>query len=625
MERFYSTLEIKAIDDTRRRFSGIASTPSTDRVGDIVEPKGAQFKLPVPLLWQHDAKDPIGWITSAKVTSKGIEVEGEVARFDEDGPLKDRLTHAWQMLKSKLVRGLSIGFNSLEAARIEGSYGMRFTKWEWLELSAVTIPANQDASITAIKSIDASLLAATGRKGAEVKQQTPGAAGHSKSIRSKKMNTFQEQLAELKTARAEKAARMQELVEVRSAEDRASTEDEAVEFDALDVEVKELDDNIRTKTVEALSASSAKAVSSEPSRASASRGGITVKSNLPKATAFVRYVTAMANGRGSISDALEFAKRYDKSTPEVSRFIKAVAGTAIGGSDTWGSELVDPITREFLELLMPETIIGKITGFRAVPFNTRVVEHTSGSTANWVGEGASKPVGENSFDAFTLPVHKCAGIVVLSDELVRLSTPAAETTIRDDLVKQISKFLDEQFIDPTVTVSADNPASVTQGVTPVPASGATAEAFRTDMRALRAAFRAANMSTAGTVLVMNGGVADALGDLMNAFGQPEFPGIMAGGGTYRGSQIVTSESVPTDSTGSIVVMLKPSDIMLADDGSTRVDASREATINMGGDVVINLWQQNMTAIRAERWITWLKARSAAVQYISGANYGEDAS
>lgn len=164
MNRAYSVLEIRAAGekDGKRLFSGIATTPTTDSYGDVVESKGAEFSLPIPLLWQHDSRDPIGWVTSAKVTEKGIEVEGEVADIADEGELKQRLATAWQMLKNKLVRGLSIGFNPIESARIDGTYGYRFLKWRWVELSAVTIPANMDASITAIKSIDTKLRAASG-------------------------------------------------------------------------------------------------------------------------------------------------------------------------------------------------------------------------------------------------------------------------------------------------------------------------------------------------------------------------------------------------------------------------------------------------------------------------------
>ncbi len=165
-QRAYSTLEIKAAteDGGKRRFSGIASTPETDRMGDIVEPKGAEFKLPLPLLWQHDSRNPIGWVTKARVTDAGIEIEGEVASMvdDPESDLGKQLKTYWQYIKSGLVRGLSIGFNAKETARIEGTYGYRIMKWAWLELSAVTIPANEQATILAIKSADQALLAASG-------------------------------------------------------------------------------------------------------------------------------------------------------------------------------------------------------------------------------------------------------------------------------------------------------------------------------------------------------------------------------------------------------------------------------------------------------------------------------
>lgn len=154
MKRAYSVVTIKAVDEDQRIITGIATTPAPDRVDDIVEPKGAEFKLPLPFLYQHDASQPIGHVRKAKVTNGGIEVEIKLVKTDEPGMLKDRLDQAWQEIKLGLVRGLSIGFRALETARIEGTYALRFIKWEWLELSAVTIPANSEATIQSIKSID---------------------------------------------------------------------------------------------------------------------------------------------------------------------------------------------------------------------------------------------------------------------------------------------------------------------------------------------------------------------------------------------------------------------------------------------------------------------------------------
>ena len=107
-------------------------------------------------------------------------MQGEIANVTEAGALKDRLDLAWQMLKAKLVRGLSIGFNSLESARIDGTYGLRYMKWQWLELSAVTIAANGDCSITAIKSADEAIRRAAFGAGRIVRLDTvPAASGTS--------------------------------------------------------------------------------------------------------------------------------------------------------------------------------------------------------------------------------------------------------------------------------------------------------------------------------------------------------------------------------------------------------------------------------------------------------------
>ncbi|MFM7011873.1 MAG: peptidase U35, partial [Betaproteobacteria bacterium] len=62
INRAYSVLTIKSYDDDERTIEGIATTPSPDRYGDIVEPDGAKFQLPIPLLWQHDSDKPVGHV-----------------------------------------------------------------------------------------------------------------------------------------------------------------------------------------------------------------------------------------------------------------------------------------------------------------------------------------------------------------------------------------------------------------------------------------------------------------------------------------------------------------------------------------------------------------------------------
>jgi len=69
--------------------------------------------------------------------------------------------------------------------------------------------------------------------------------------------------------------------------------------------------------------------------------------------------------------------------------------------------------------------------------------------------------------------------------------------------------------------------------------------------------------------------------------------------------------------------------MLADDGGVEIDISREASLQMesapdspatASTVLVSLWQHNMVAIRAERFINWKKSRDGAVQFIQNAKY-----
>ena len=161
MERMYSVLHVKAVDEEKRQITGVATTPTPDRVGDIVEPLGVKFKNPLPLLWQHRSSEPVGSVKFDKPTKEGITFTASIPTIEQPGKLKERIDEAWESVKHKLVRGVSIGFRAIEHSLMEDG-GIHFLKTEVLELSLVTIPAQQDATIQSIKSIDRKLRAASG-------------------------------------------------------------------------------------------------------------------------------------------------------------------------------------------------------------------------------------------------------------------------------------------------------------------------------------------------------------------------------------------------------------------------------------------------------------------------------
>jgi HK97 family phage prohead protease len=154
MFRAASVLRVSKSDDELREIEGIATTPTVDRVGDIVEPEGIRYRIPLPLLLHHDAQRPIGHAWFQPATANGIRFRARIPRIDEAGPLRDRVETAWQEVKARLLGAVSIGFKAVESELIRGG-GIRYTKCEVLELSLCTIPANPDATITGIKSVDA--------------------------------------------------------------------------------------------------------------------------------------------------------------------------------------------------------------------------------------------------------------------------------------------------------------------------------------------------------------------------------------------------------------------------------------------------------------------------------------
>ena len=654
MNRAYSVLSVKAVDDEQRVIRGIASTPSPDRMGDVVEPLGAKFKTPMPLLWQHQHDKPVGLVEFAQPNKDGIPFEARLPEITEPGVLKDRVDEAWQSVKAGLVAAVSIGFQAIpeQVERLK-SGGLRFKEWEWLELSLVTIPANAEATITAIKSIDADLRAASGREQKSVdglKNPAGASANNGKSIATPKPQEgrhmqISEQIKSFEASRAAKAARLEEIMAKAAEEGRTLDEAESEEYDGLQTEVKSVDGHlVRLRDLEKAQASKAKPVEAEKVNSYAKGADfrdnavIRVERNLPKGTAFTRYAIALARSKGNLMQAQEIAKGWEDSTPEVATVLKAAVAAGTTTDPAWAGPLVEyqNMASEFIELLRPQTIIGRIQGLRRVPFNIKMPGQTSGSSVNWVGEGAPKPVSALAFDTTTLRFTKAAGIVVLTDELVRFSNPSAEAIVQGDLIASMTQFLDRDFVDPAKAEVADvSPASITNGVTPIQASGTTADALKADVRALYAAFLAENMTPAGSVWIMTPTMAMTIGMMQNALGQPEFPGIDMNGGTFFGLPVVVSENIPRQvavegppaiPAGERIILAKASEILLADDGGVTIDVSREASLQMdnapaaGAQSLVSLWQNNMVALRAERFINWKRRRLQAVGYINSANY-----
>lgn len=453
------------------------------------------------------------------------------------------------------------------------------------------------------------------------------------------MNKLAEQIKALLATRTAKAARLDEIPTKSIEEGRSMDDAEREEFDTLEAELKSIDEDLaRLERLQASQLARAKAAEGTTQVVAARARDnalphITMQRNLPKGIGFTRYAMALARAKGNTVQALEIARSAFADTPEVATILKAAVAAGTTTDATWAEPLVEyqTLANEFIELLRPQTILGRIPNLREVPFNVRMPKQTGGGTYGWVGEGAPKPVGKLTFGEVTLRWAKAAGIIVLTEELVRQSNPKAETIVRDDMTKGIAQFLDGQFVDPAVAaVSNVSPASITNGVTPVAATGTDAAALRADVATMwEDQFLSQNLVPTSGFWIMPNVVAMRISLMQNALGQPEFPNVTPLGGTFMGYPVITSDSVPSDSSGGLIIFGNAQDILYAED-SLMIDISREATLQMDTEptdptvaatVLVSLWQRNLVGLRAERFINWQKRRDNAVGYISGAQYG----
>lgn len=156
---------VKEITDAGQ-FSGYASVfDNLDYYRDVVRPGAfveslakwkAEGAFP-PVLWQHDSYCPIGPHTDMREDAKGLYVEGELLISEEDANPEAR--KAYGLLKRKVIRGMSIGFDIAEGGQVyDGKTNVwNLVKVDLWENSIVTFAANDMARVEDVKRIASGL------------------------------------------------------------------------------------------------------------------------------------------------------------------------------------------------------------------------------------------------------------------------------------------------------------------------------------------------------------------------------------------------------------------------------------------------------------------------------------
>lgn len=143
--------------DPSGTFSGYASVfGNIDSYGEVVEAGAFAESLkrikesgdPLPVLWQHRSSEPIGGSDMLEEDDHGLKTDGFL--LIDDIP---QAKAAHTLMSKRIVKGLSIGYY-VEASSYNEKTGVRtLQKLDLVEYSVVTFPANELATVDAVKSI----------------------------------------------------------------------------------------------------------------------------------------------------------------------------------------------------------------------------------------------------------------------------------------------------------------------------------------------------------------------------------------------------------------------------------------------------------------------------------------
>jgi HK97 family phage prohead protease len=138
-------------EDDSLHIAGMASTNATDRVGDVIETEawtkgGLNNYLNNPvILFNHDYNQPIGRAIQLGTNDNGLQLKAKIAKS---------AGHVGELIKEGVLGAFSVGFRVKDAEYMAETDGYKIKDAELLEVSVVTVPANQAATFSLAKSFN---------------------------------------------------------------------------------------------------------------------------------------------------------------------------------------------------------------------------------------------------------------------------------------------------------------------------------------------------------------------------------------------------------------------------------------------------------------------------------------
>lgn len=436
---------------------GYASTTDVDRMGDVIPSYawelglGNFLKNPIILAY-HDHSKPVGRMIEHRVDSKGLWIKARVSAAAED---------VFNLVKDSVLTGFSVGFRVKDATYNPETDIFIITELELIEISLVSVPANQHTLFNLSKSFDSdeeynsfklnfnkSLDAST--KGLE----------NSKDNNKEEIDMKPEELKELMDQTASKAAAMaaQAVIEAQVAKQK-EVEAEAAKKAA---DEKALNDKVESIVVgksgaEKLMEEVEKRFAAENASTKAALEGLQaeLREKSVELEAMQKSKMQFSNSNGPITNedkekAVLLSTIMGKSIENTKFGSKLIekAGAHVA-SATWELEVSLNMESEVRRKLVVAPTMRSIqmqTNVMTIPVNPEAgvatwITNAQFGTTDSPGAAQTHQLGEITLNAYKVATREYLAYEEEEDALI-----AILPTVRDAMIRRVSRAVDRAFL-----------------------------------------------------------------------------------------------------------------------------------------------------------------------------------
>lgn len=338
-------------------------------------------------------------------------------------------------------------------------------------------------------------------------------------------------------------------------------------------------------------------------------------------------VRGLIVAKGNMADGAAYLEALGPRYSAPARWMKT-AVTAMGRDDQ--ANLRQQVGYDLRELIRPRSILGRLAGLRRVPFDCRMIQATSGTTAGWAGDGNPIPAAKMNLSADLLTRRSLGAIAAFDEELAKSSDPMASSVISRDLANACLLAEDQAFANFLNAGTDLKPAAATYGSPTFDSTGTNATAWDYDLGRLVTSLLDNGSNLEFATWVMDNATARMLAALRDT-GGPAFPGVQIKGiGVLHGlPQIASGAIAPVGSPIERYLALVDADqVWYADDGEADIAFAKAGSFQMVDNPTnsandgtattqVSLWHTHSVGVRAVRTVNWAPTSVNACAVLKG--------